>query len=98
MPVDLPEDRFEELVDEALDGLPDEVAAMLDNVVVVVEDGHLGGPLGLASMRALVSGMPRQDFTGYVLSAVIVARLTMFTALTDARSAHVQRARDRRRY
>jgi predicted Zn-dependent protease with MMP-like domain len=47
MPVDLPEDRFDELVDEALDGLPAEVAAMLENVVVLVEDGHPGGPLGL---------------------------------------------------
>ena len=47
MPVELPEDRFDELVDEALDGLPAEVAAMLENVVVLVEDGHPGGPLGL---------------------------------------------------
>ncbi|MHB0866508.1 MAG: metallopeptidase family protein [Thermoleophilia bacterium] len=30
--------RFEELVDEALDGLPEEFASQLDNVAVVVED------------------------------------------------------------
>ncbi|HEU5150966.1 MAG TPA: metallopeptidase family protein [Iamia sp.] len=47
MPVDVSEERFEELVGEALDGLPAEIDAMLDNVVVLVTDGHAGGPLGL---------------------------------------------------
>jgi predicted Zn-dependent protease with MMP-like domain len=30
--------RFEELVSDALDALPDELASLIDNVVVVVED------------------------------------------------------------
>ena len=30
--------RFEELVEEALDGVPEELAALMDNVVVLVED------------------------------------------------------------
>lgn len=47
MPVHVTEERFEELVGEALDGLPDEIAAMLDNVAVLVTDGRPGGPLGL---------------------------------------------------
>jgi predicted Zn-dependent protease with MMP-like domain len=38
MPIRVPKDRFEELVAEALDGLPDEFAALLDNVAVVVEE------------------------------------------------------------
>ncbi len=31
-------DRFDELVDRALDGIPDELAALVRNVVVLVED------------------------------------------------------------
>jgi len=33
-------DRFEELVGDALDDLPDSLAARIDNVVVVVERAH----------------------------------------------------------
>ncbi len=47
MPVDVTEERFEDLVGDALDGLPPEIAAMLDNVAVLVTDGHPGSPLGL---------------------------------------------------
>ncbi len=47
MPVDVSAERFEELVDDALDGLPEEVVAMLDNVAVLVSDGRPDGPLGL---------------------------------------------------
>ena len=53
----MPADRFEELVGDALDGIPDELAELIDNVVVVVEDGAPGrrpaGPLrGRAAHRA----------------------------------------------
>lgn len=47
MPVDVTEDRFEDLVGEALDGLPEEIATMLENIAVLVTDGRPGGPLGL---------------------------------------------------
>jgi predicted Zn-dependent protease with MMP-like domain len=51
--IEIDEARFEDLVGEALDGLPDEVGAMLENVVVMVDDGRAGGPLGL------YEGIPR---------------------------------------
>ena len=35
--------RFEELVAAALDGIPDELAAQMDNVAVVVEDAPASG-------------------------------------------------------
>jgi predicted Zn-dependent protease with MMP-like domain len=38
MPLDLDPDSFEALVDRALDGIPDEIAALVHNVVVLVED------------------------------------------------------------
>lgn len=42
----LTRERFEELVAEALDSLPDDLARAMDNVVVVVEEGS-GSLLGL---------------------------------------------------
>ena len=38
MPVELGRAEFEELVGEALDDIPEEIAALIDNVVVLVED------------------------------------------------------------
>ncbi|HZM30535.1 MAG TPA: metallopeptidase family protein [Acidimicrobiales bacterium] len=43
--IEVPAERFEELVGTALDGIPDELAQLIDNVVVVVEDGVWGGGL-----------------------------------------------------
>jgi len=46
--IDVPPDRFEELVGLALDGIPPALAARMDNVVVQVEDRPLQrGLLGL---------------------------------------------------
>ncbi len=42
---DVPEARFEELVAEALDRIPDELGAHIENVAVVVEDEAEGGGL-----------------------------------------------------
>ncbi len=36
--MDLDRAAFDKLVDEALDGIPDEIAALISNVVVLVED------------------------------------------------------------
>jgi predicted Zn-dependent protease with MMP-like domain len=45
--IDVPPDRFDELVGEALDSIPDELARYIDNVAVLVEDGSpRGGLLG----------------------------------------------------
>ncbi|MFP3900552.1 MAG: metallopeptidase family protein [Acidimicrobiia bacterium] len=45
--IDVPPQRFEELVAEALDGIPDDLASVMDNVAVLVEDGRVhGGLLG----------------------------------------------------
>jgi predicted Zn-dependent protease with MMP-like domain len=43
--IEVTADRFEELVGTALDGIPDELAKLIDNVVVLVEDGVWGGGL-----------------------------------------------------
>ena len=38
MPVEMDRDAFERLVERALDGIPDELAARVQNLVVLVED------------------------------------------------------------
>jgi predicted Zn-dependent protease with MMP-like domain len=38
MPIDMEPERFDALVDHALDGIPDELAQLVHNVVVLVED------------------------------------------------------------
>jgi predicted Zn-dependent protease with MMP-like domain len=38
MPIDMEPERFDALVDQALDGVPDELARLVHNVVVLVED------------------------------------------------------------
>jgi predicted Zn-dependent protease with MMP-like domain len=46
--VEVSPERFEELVADALDGLPPELADRMENVAVFVEeDSHRGGLLGL---------------------------------------------------
>jgi predicted Zn-dependent protease with MMP-like domain len=38
VPIDMEPERFDLLVDQALDGIPDELAQLVQNVVVLVED------------------------------------------------------------
>jgi len=38
MPIEMPPEEFDALVDRALDDIPDEIAALVHNVVVLVED------------------------------------------------------------
>jgi predicted Zn-dependent protease with MMP-like domain len=38
VPIDMEPERFDQLVDRALDGIPDELAVLVRNVVVLVED------------------------------------------------------------
>lgn len=56
----VPRYRFERLVADALDDLPDELAHVLDNVVVQVEDRHPTEP----SLLGLYDGVPHTERTG----------------------------------
>ncbi len=63
MPIEMDPVRFDELVDRALDGIPEELAALVHNVVVLVEDeppeGEPDDLLGLYDGVALTD----RDFT-----------------------------------
>ena len=44
--VEVPPERFEQLVADAIDGIPDDLARYMDNVAVFVEDGRRPDLLG----------------------------------------------------
>ncbi|MFN8660431.1 MAG: metallopeptidase family protein [Thermomicrobiales bacterium] len=53
--------RFERIVARALDGLPSEVAAMLDNVHVIVENEPTADQIAQARVAAGLDGLPAGD-------------------------------------
>jgi predicted Zn-dependent protease with MMP-like domain len=68
MPVRTSRDEFEELVARALDGIPDELARLLDNVAVVVEEEpstedllELGLDPEIDDLFGLYQGVPLAD-------------------------------------
>jgi predicted Zn-dependent protease with MMP-like domain len=71
--LDVPPERFEALVAEALDGIPDDLADRMDNVAVVVRarggDPHLLG---------LYEGIPLTERADYGVGAVLPDRITIF--------------------
>ena len=58
--ISVPRYRFERLVADALDDLPDELAAVLDNVVVQVADRNEDEP----DLLGLYDGVPHTERTG----------------------------------
>jgi predicted Zn-dependent protease with MMP-like domain len=62
--VDVPLERFEELVADALDELPEELGRLMDNVVVQVGDGSPHGVLGLYEGIPLTA---REDYGGLAM-------------------------------
>jgi predicted Zn-dependent protease with MMP-like domain len=56
----LPMYRFERLVAEAIDDLPDELQPVLDNVVVQIEDRHPDEP----DLLGLYDGVPHTERSG----------------------------------
>lgn len=56
----VPKYRFERLVTDALDDLPDDLADVLDNVVVQIEDRHPHEP----DLLGLYDGVPHTERSG----------------------------------
>lgn len=53
--------KFEQMVGEALDDLPDELQPVLDNVVVVIEDRNHDEP----DLLGLYDGVPHTERSGF---------------------------------
>jgi predicted Zn-dependent protease with MMP-like domain len=67
-------DRFEELVSEALDSVPEELTRLIDNCVVLVEDEP---PAGDLELLGVYDGIPITDRdSSYVM--VVPDRITIF--------------------
>lgn len=71
--VELSEEEFEELVAEALDTLPRELARMMDNVVVFVEDEKPGRP----RLLGLYEGVPLTS-RGHYYAGHLPDRITIY--------------------
>ena len=70
--VEVDSERFEAMVSEALDGLPDELGELMSNVAVTVEHGR--GPEGLLG---LYQGIPLTRRTSSY-AAVLPDRITIY--------------------
>lgn len=71
--VDIPEARFEELVADALDAIPPELAELMDNVVVMVADRSMGGDL-----LGLYEGVPLTERAAGYGELTLPDRITIF--------------------
>jgi predicted Zn-dependent protease with MMP-like domain len=70
--VEVEPERFEAMVTEALDGLPDELGELMSNVAVTVQ--HDGGPPGLLG---LYQGVPLTRRTSFYAGA-LPDRITIY--------------------
>ena len=78
----LPPEEFEELVAEALDELPPELAAQFRNVAVVVEDEHPEEP----DLLGLYEGVPlteREHYSGVLPDRISVYRIPLCLLAED---------------
>ena len=78
--IDVPTERFEALVADALDEIPEELGRLMDNVVVQVREASLSGLLGL------YQGVPLTEREAY-------GGLAMPDRITVYRRAICQRCR-----
>lgn len=76
------EERFGELVSQALDDVPDELWDGLDNVAVVVEDANAEDP----ELLGLYEGIPlteRGDYFGVLPDRIAIYRLPLCAMCAD---------------
>lgn len=72
----VPTARFEQLVDDALDEVPEELWAQFDNVAVIVEDEHEDEP----TLLGIYEGIPlteRFDYSGVMPDVIRIFRLPL---------------------
>lgn len=71
--VDVDPERFEQLVADALDTIPDDLARLMDNVVVVVAERAPGGDL-----LGLYEGLPLTERSAGYGDLVLPDRITVY--------------------
>jgi predicted Zn-dependent protease with MMP-like domain len=75
--------RFEELVGEALDLIPAELAAAMDNVVVLVEDRNEGDPELLGLYEGVALTERTSDYAGVLPDRITVYREALLDVCDD---------------
>jgi predicted Zn-dependent protease with MMP-like domain len=88
MPVDMSPDEFERLVAEALDSIPTQLAAELENVAVVVEEWPRPdqAPAGRGTLLGLYEGVPLTARGPMSYSGALPDRITIFRGPLCARA------------
>ena len=85
MPIEMGRAEFEALVDRALDGIPDEIASLVRNVVVLVEDEPPEDEPDLLGLYDGVALTERNDMYGGVLpDRIFVFRNPLLDYCDDA--------------
>jgi predicted Zn-dependent protease with MMP-like domain len=74
MAIEMTRERFEELVGDALDEVPGELMALLNNVVILIEDES---PPGEGELLGLYEGHALTD-RGWDYAGVLPDRITIF--------------------
>ena len=74
MPVQMGPDRFEDLVSEALDLIPPDLAAAMDNVVVLVADRHPQDPELLGLYEGIALTERDSNYAGALPDTVTIFR------------------------
>lgn len=73
--IEVSEDDFERLCDEALDSIPDELLALVDNCILVIEDRNADEP----ELLGLYDGIPLTErdgsYAGVLPDRIFVYRL-----------------------
>ena len=88
-------ERFEELVTEAVDGLPDWVHERLDNVEVLIEERP---PPGQRNLLGLYEGIPLTKRTSGGYFGVLPDRITLFRSNIERISRDESDLRDNVRH
>ena len=83
MTVLMSEDRFDELVSDALDQVPPQLAAAMDNVVVLVEDRNEDEPSLLGLYQGVALTERDSFYSGMLPDTITVYRGALLEACTD---------------
>ncbi|GHE99846.1 hypothetical protein GCM10017786_36340 [Amycolatopsis deserti] len=89
MPVEMSKARFEELVADALDEVPEELAGAMDNVVVLVEDHNEEAPDILGLYHGVALTERTSDYGGVLPDRISIYR-TPILAMCDSEEQVVE--------
>lgn len=68
------EERFDELVDDALDKIPEEFTRRMRNLVILVRDYHEDDPYTLGLYEGVALTERTHDHTGFLPDAIFIYR------------------------